>query len=216
MGRGKHVDSRSDWWVWTHDRKNIDGGVVSGDRPERGPGHWALYRRDARLARDKLHSNAFRIGIEWSRIFPRSTASVQVGKRITRADLKRLDRLANQNAVRHYMAELRYLHKLGMTPFVTINHFTLPTWIHDSTGVRDALKGRGADDPLPKLRRAGWLAHSTVGEFRKYSAYLAWRYGRLVDWWMPLNEPVVVVSSGYVNVPGVLAGNFPPGAFSFT
>jgi beta-galactosidase len=34
--------------------------------------------------------------------------------------------------------------------------------------------------------------------------------------WAPLNEPLVVATSGFVNVPGVLAGNFPPGAYSFT
>ena len=52
-------------------------------------------------------------------------------------------------------------------------------------------------------------------EFRKYAGYLAWKYGDLVDLWVPLNEPVVVATSGYVNVPGALAGYFPPGAYSF-
>ena len=46
-------------------------------------------------------------------------------------------------------------------------------------------------------------------EFRKY-AHLAWKYGDLRDLWAPLNEPVVVATSGYVNVPGALAGYFPP------
>ncbi|MEA2427847.1 MAG: beta-galactosidase, partial [Thermoleophilaceae bacterium] len=169
---------------------------------------------DARLARNTLHSNAYRMGIEWSRIFPRSTAGVHVGTRITVADLHKLDRLADQRAVGHYRAELRYVRQLGMKPFVTINHFTLPSWIHDPIAVRAALSGRGPDDALPPLKRAGWLDRSTVTEFRKYSAYLAWKYGKLVDFWTPINEPSVLAANGYVN--GVLAGFFPPGVFSFT
>jgi beta-glucosidase/6-phospho-beta-glucosidase/beta-galactosidase len=215
MGAGRNLDRRSDWWAWTRDRRNVANGVVTGDRPERGPGHWALFRRDARLARDELGSNAYRMGIEWSRIFPRSTAGVKVGRRIDARDLRRLDRLANRRAVRHYAAELRRVRRLGMTPFLTINHFTLPRWVHDPVAVRDALAGRGPDDPLPRLRRAGWLNRSTVREFRKLSAYLAWKYRRQVDFWTPVNEPVVVTQGGYVNLPGIALG-FPPGAFSFT
>ena len=215
MGANRNLDRRSDWWRWTHSPGPRADGLISADRPEQGPGHWALYRRDARLARNQLGSNAYRMGIEWSRIFPRSTAKVRVGKKISVGELRRLDRLANKAAVRHYGAELRYVRKLGMTPFVTINHFTLPSWIHDPIATRAALKGRGADDPLPKLRRAGWLNRSTVGEFRKYSAYLAWKYGPLVDYWTPINEPVVLAQAGYVNLPGIGLG-WPPGAVSFT
>ena len=206
MGRGRNLDRGSDWWAWVHNRANIRNRIVSGDLPERGPGHWALYRQDARLARRALHSNAYRMGIEWSRIFPRSTRGATT--------MRQLDRLADQRAVRHYAAELRYVRRLGMTPFVTISHFTLPRWIHDPFAVRRALASRGPDDPLPSLRRAGWLSRSTIPEFRKYAAYLAWKYRKLVTYWTPINEPSVVAAFGYVN--GVLPGNYPPGAFSFT
>ena len=53
-------------------------------------------------------------------------------------------------------------------------------------------------------------------EFGKYAAWAAWRYGDLVDLWVTLNEPMVVATNGYVNVPGALAGWFPPGVNSFT
>lgn len=210
-------DRRSDWWRWVRDPDNLRAGRVSGDLPENGPGHWSVFRRDARLARRRLHANAFRLSLEWSRIFPRSTARVRVGRRIDRRDLRRLDRLASTRAVRHYARELAYLRRLGMRTFVTANHYTLPVWLHDPIAVRDALAGRGPDDPLPDhLRRGGWLHRRTVAEFRKYAAYLAWKLGRRVDLWAPLNEPVVVVASGYVNVPGAFAGNFPPGALSYS
>src|SRR5512142_2807725 len=76
MGRARNEDRGSDWWEWTHDPANIVAHRVSGDQPERGPGHYALFQTDVALARNRLHNNAMRISIEWSRIFPRSTVAV--------------------------------------------------------------------------------------------------------------------------------------------
>lgn len=47
---------------------------------ERGPGHWRHFGRDADLARRRLGANAFRLSIEWSRIFPRSTYGAPGGR----------------------------------------------------------------------------------------------------------------------------------------
>ena len=208
MGQGRFVDSRSDWWAWTHDAQNIGDGTVTSDKPELGPGFFARYRRDIRLASRRLHLNAFRLGIEWSRIFPRSTRRAK--------SLKALNRLANKRAIRKYRAILRLIHRRGMTPWVTINHFTLPIWIHDPIAARDAFDAVGPDDPVPTgFGPRGWLDRSTVTEFRKYAKFLAWKFGPLVDRWITLNEPMVVTVNGYANVPGVIGGNFPPGAFNF-
>jgi beta-galactosidase len=216
MGQGRNVDRGSDWWVWAHDRKEIAAKHVTGDRPERSNGDYALFRRDIDLAAG-LGLRGYRFDVEWSRIFPRSTASVKLkGDAVSLADLRRLDRLADPAAVTHYRAELEYLHRRGLTPLVTVNHFTLPVWLHDPVATRDALAKRGANDPLPALRRGGWLDDASVGEFRKYAAYLAWKFGPLVKLWNPINEPLVVTTNGYVNVPGAFAGWFPPGAFSFS
>lgn len=215
-GHPSHADRLNDWWTWSRDPANIRSGWVSGDRIDRGPGHWSLFRKDIDLAAERLRSNAFRFSIEWSRVFPRSTSSVRVGRRIDLGDLRRLDRLANHAALRHYAAELRVSDRRGLEPFVTVSHFSLPSWVHDPIATRDALAGRGPDEPLPRLRRGGWLDRSTVREFRKYAAYLAWKFGPRVTYWSPINEPLVVVANGYVNVPGAFAGYFPPGAFSFT
>ena len=215
-GEPSNADPRSDWWAWSRDPANIERGWVTGDRIERGPGHWKLFRKDIDLAAERLRSNAFRFSIEWSRVFPRSTAGVRVGKRIDTGDLRRLDRLANHAALRHYAAELRVSNRRGLEPFVTVSHFALPSWVHDPIAARDALAGRGPDAALPRIARGGWLSRSTVREFRKYSAYLAWKLGRRVTYWTPTNEPMVVAANGYVNVPGAFAGYFPPGAFSFS
>ena len=53
------------------------------------------------------------------------------------------------------------------------------------------------------LERAGWLDRSTVEEFRKFAAYAAWKFGDEVALWATLNEPLVLVSQGYVSIPGV-------------
>jgi beta-glucosidase/6-phospho-beta-glucosidase/beta-galactosidase len=103
-----------------------------------------------------------------------------------------------------------------MTPWVTINHFVLPSWIHDPIATRQALAAKPPDSPVPDAARSGWLSRDTIGEFRKYADYLAWKYGGLVNRWITLNEPMVVATNGYVNIPGVVQGNFPPGAWSFT
>jgi beta-glucosidase/6-phospho-beta-glucosidase/beta-galactosidase len=206
-GRPANADRHSDWWVWSHDPANIADGHVSGDRVERGPGHWRLFRRDAGLARHRLGANAFRLSIEWSRLFPRSTHGARTPRQ--------LDRLVNQAAARHYAAELRAIRRNGMTPMVTLNHFTLPTWLHDPIAVRAAFAGVGPDDPPPTVARGGWLNQRTVTEFGRFAAWAAWRYGGQVDLWVTINEPMVVAVNGYVNVAGAFAGWFPPGVYSF-
>jgi len=91
-----------------------------------------------------------------------------------------------------------------MRVLLTLNHFTLPIWIHDPLAVRRAFAGVGSADPVPAgLRRAGWLSRSTVSEFRKYAAFAAWKFGRNVRLWATLNEPLVTVSQGFVSIPGV-------------
>ena len=82
-GQPAALDRGSDWWAWSHDRENIAEGRVSGDLPEKGPGHWARWRSDVDLAARRLNSNAFRISIEWDRIFPRSTRDIETGTHIS-------------------------------------------------------------------------------------------------------------------------------------
>jgi beta-galactosidase len=206
-GTPANADTRSDWWAWTHDRANIAAGRVTADRPERGPGFWNLWKGDVDRAAS-LHLNAFRLGIEWSRVFPTSTRGA--------SSLRELDAVASPSAVRHYRRIFARIRARGMRPIVTLSHFTLPRWIHDPLATRDALAKVGADDPLPPRNAPrGWLDRATVGEFAKYARYAAWKFGDLVDDWTPLNEPIVVATNGFVNVPGAFAGWFPPGALSY-
>jgi len=211
------IDAGSDWYVWTHDGDNIANEWVSGDLPESGPGFYTRYEDDVHLAAKRLRSTTFRMSIEWSRIFPTSTAGVDTSGGITSAVIQQLDALADPAAVAHYRAVLEAVRLERMIPFVTLLHFALPTWVHDPIAARDALAGTDPNAPVALgFGPAGWLDPATVTEFEKYAAYVAWRFGDLVDLYSPLNEPVVVASSGYVNLPGVLTAYFPPGAYTFT
>jgi len=209
-GAPPNADRRSDWWVFTHDRGLVEDGVVSGDRVERGPGFWRRWAKDLDRARDRLDNNAIRLGIEWSRVFPRSTSGVRTGAKVSRKELRRLDDLADRAAVRRYGRILRGARERGLRVMLTLNHFTLPVWVHDPLAVRRAFDGVGPDEDVPSgLKRAGWLNRSTVAELRKFAAYAAWKFGRHVRLWATVNEPLVTVSQGFVSIPAVTGTKAP-------
>src|SRR3954447_3852749 len=205
MGAGAPSDMNSDWWAWVRDPENIQKQRVSGDLPENGPAQWTHYKQDVKLARQKLGANAFRFSIEWSRIFPTATFGA--------ANTADLDALADQSAIAHYRAVLQTIRAAHMTPFVTLNHFTLPLWLHDPIAARSAFAGLGPDDAPPDA--GGWLDPRAPAEFAKYAGYVASRLGDLVDFYAPINEPNVVAVQGYLNVDGIFASWFPPGVFNF-
>jgi beta-galactosidase len=111
---GLNVDSGSDWYLWVHDTANIHKGVVSGDLPENGINYWDLYKKDHSIARG-LGLNAYRIGVEWSRVFPKSTSAIELEFEKASDDsiakievddsaLQKLEEVANNVAVNHYRA----------------------------------------------------------------------------------------------------------------
>lgn len=209
---GKNIDPNTDWYVWVHDPSNIQKGIVSGDLPEKGVNYWDLYKKDHALVK-KLGLNAYRIGIEWSRIFPTNTFDVDVGVerasdgRIAKIDidesnLEKLEKIANKDAINHYRAVIEDLRAKDIKVFVCLNHFTLPLWIHDPITVNRTKLRMG-----PK----GWVDENTITEFTKYTAYMAWKLGDIVDNWAPFNEPAVVPETGYLTP----QSGFPPGLSNF-
>ncbi|RLF19672.1 MAG: glycoside hydrolase family 1 protein [Thermoprotei archaeon] len=209
---GKYIDPNTDWYVWVHDVDNIAKGIVSGDLPERGIGYWEFYSEDHELAKE-LGFNTYRIGIEWSRIFPKSTTKIEVEVKrdsygliedisIDESILSELDRIANKEAIEYYRAIIKDIKEKGMRVFVCLNHFTLPLWIHDPIRARRTKLKEG-----PR----GWVDENTVVEFVKYVAYVAWKLGDLVDDWAIFNEPMVVAELGYT----MPEAGFPPGVADY-
>lgn len=209
---GKNIDSNTDWFVWVHDAENIRRGIVSGDLPENGADYWNLYMKDHEAAR-RLGLNAYRIGIEWSRIFPKSTIAVKVGVerasdgRISKVDvnskaIEELENLADKEALNHYRRIIEDLSEKDFKVFLCLNHFTLPLWLHDPLTVRATKLGKG-----PK----GWIEENAIIEFTKYAAYMASRLGEIVDNWTTFNEPMAVCEAGYM----IPESGFPPGVNNF-
>jgi len=99
----------SDWWWWEH-KVGTPCVEPSGDACD----FYHRYAEDvAMLAGFGL--DAFRFGIEWSRIEP---AEGEFSKAT-------LD---------HYRRMLAACHEHGVTPILTFHHFTLPRWLHELGG----------------------------------------------------------------------------------
>lgn len=207
---GEGLDPNTDWYVWVHDPLNVSAGLVSGDLPEDGCGYWVYFREDHDRAR-WLGLNAFRMGVEWSRIFPKPTFEVEVESQVedghiahvevSEKALMRLDELADKRAVERYREIVQDLKDKGLTVIVNLHHFTTPLWLHDPLEARATAL---------KCRRNGWVSDRIVVEFAKYAAYMAWKLGDIVDRWSTFNEPMVVSNIGYLNP----TAGFPPGFLS--
>lgn len=207
---GRHVDPNTDWFVWVHDEYNIKRGVVSGDLPEHGINYWELYGFDHDLAKN-LGMNTYRLNVEWSRIFPRPTYNIEVDVekkngyladvKIDDAVLAELDELADKEALRHYRDVIIDLRSKGFKVVLNLVHFTLPVWLHDPIIARDTGLRRGS---------LGYADERFPVEYAKFSSYIAWRMGDIVDTWSTFNEPLVVAELGFLQK----ESGFPPGVRS--
>lgn len=115
------------------------------------------YSEDFDLAKS-LGMNAQRISLEWSRIEPREGEF----------DQQELD---------HYKQEIKDLKNRGMEPFVTLWHYTLPTWFAD---------------------QGGWLNPKSADQFAVYTQTVMQNLGGDVKFWITINEPGVYSSNAYL------------------
>ena len=217
MGGAAPVDPNTDWYAWTHDPLNQLLGWTKGI-PENGPGSYLQYATDAQLASQGVGADTFRIGMEWSRIFPSDTkivegvtysmADVDVSDGVSDSEMQILDTLADQDAVTHYRDVFADLHDNGLEPMVTLVHFTLPSWLHDPQKARITETLGGLFGYTPPTG-GGWASENTEVEFEKYAAYAAYKFGDQVDTWVTINEPVNTMLASYLVLPG--QGGFPPG-----
>ena len=133
--------------------ERIRDGSVSGIACD----HYARYRDDLRLLAE-MHNTAHRFSIEWSRVEPR-------------------EGVFDRAALLHYRDVVRSCRALGMDPVVTLQHFTLPTWLADQGGV--------LSPDAPRL-------------FARFAAVCAETVGHDVRWWITINEPGVLAVFGYL------------------
>ena len=109
--------------------------------------------------------NSHRLSIEWSRIQP---------------EVNRWD----EGALDYYRQMLRGLIERGLSPMVTLHHFTDPLWISEL---------------------GGWQNEATVSHFNAFVRKSVNALKEYVSWWCTINEPNVYATMAY------LAGDFPPG-----
>ena len=125
--------------------------------------HFRLFDSDFTMAQ-KLGLNAMRISIEWSRIEPVEGSWDEV-------------------AIAHYHKVFASLRKHGLTPMVTLFHWTMPQWL--------AAKG-------------GFETEFGVKMFRGFVQKIAREFGTECRLWTTVNEPEVYAFSSYFN------GTHPP------
>lgn len=132
----------SDYWAMEL-MKSTSFLEPSGD----GVDHYNRYKEDIRLlAQTRL--NCYRFSIEWARIEP-------------------VEGQFDETEVEHYRSVIRCCKENGVTPIVTLHHFTSPRWL---------------------ISKGGWEAKSTVEYFRRYCSYIAEKLGDELTYVCTINE----------------------------
>ena len=103
-------NDKNDWWAWEQKPDTIKNRDKSG----KACNHFEMYEQDFRILKD-MGTNAHRLGIEWSRIFP------DEGQ-------------VNTEAVDHYKRVLDTACDVGLEIFATVHHFTSPAWFTKKGG----------------------------------------------------------------------------------
>lgn len=134
----------SDWWQL----EQAAAGYIdsSGDALD----SYHRYREDMQLLAD-AGLNSYRFSIEWARIEP-------VPGKFSKAELA------------HYRRMIEFAFELGLTPIVSIHHFTQPIWFGE---------------------RGGWLAEDSAEVFARYVRQVCAILDG-VNWICTINEPNVV------------------------
>lgn len=163
-GHPVEIGSRlSDWANWTKET----GRIFDQSTADRACEFFARYRTDIELC-EKLNLNSFRLSLNWPAMCPGP------GHQYSKNDL----------TLKTYKAMLKLLKKKGFKTFVTLFHFTLPSWLAEV---------------------GGWNNELTIKEFERFAEFVAEELGEHVDFWLTINEPLAYVYQGYVS------GEWPPG-----
>lgn len=139
--------------------------------------HYHRYEEDIRLLAE-AGLNAYRFSIEWARIEP------EQGK---------FDELE----IAHYRKVLECCHEHGVTPIVTMHHFSSPRWL---------------------ISQGGWESPEVVDRFKKYCVYVVGKLGELMGYVCTINEAnmglqIAAISRDYMRQMGInlqVGMNFEP------
>lgn len=144
-------NTNNQWWLWEQSG-HTQG--ISGLACDWWGGRW---KEDFDRAAES-GQNAHRMSVEWSRIQPTPDTW-------------------DEDALERYRTMLRGLRERGMTPLVTLHHFSDPIWFFE---------------------RNGWEQEEAVGLFEKFVRKTVEALKEYCTLWCTINEPNVYALSGYV------------------
>ncbi len=153
---GAHdVDGRtpSIWDRFAH----TPGRVRDGSNGDVACDQYHRYPEDVALMRE-LGLGAYRFSLSWPRVIPNADGAVNG------AGLAYYDRLVDT------------LLEAGITPYPTLFHWDMPTWVDDA---------------------GGWADRSVIGRFGEYADAVARRLGDRIGTWLVLNEPHILTWLGH-------------------
>jgi beta-glucosidase len=128
---------------------------------------WSRYEEDFARCRE-LGLNAFRLGIEWSRVQPASDLAPGNPPPFDFA------------ALEHYVTIIRACQDAGLEPVVTLHHFVHPAWL--------------GSDPWLQIETPRQFA----AYIRTAVAYVSERLARPIRWFITINEPNMLVLNSYL------------------
>ena len=176
-------DPNSDWYQWVTDEDLVSDGQTfnSGDSLDLAPAHYELYEDD--FARAAEFGDLFRFSFEWSRLFPDGAAEQAT-------TVEELADHVDPDGLAYYQDYLAAMQAAGLEPVATVNHYTLPLWVHDG---KDCRENDGVCDA------SGWLDEDRIIPLiTLFSQYVARQFGGDIQMWLTLNEPIAVIVPGYL------------------
>ncbi|MFS0880591.1 glycoside hydrolase family 1 protein [Metabacillus niabensis] len=109
--------------------------------------HYHRFKEDIQLLKD-AGCNTYRFSVEWARIEPKKGEF-------------------NQKEIQHYREVLEFCHEIGVTPIVTLHHFSSPKWL---------------------ISEGGWESEMTIEYFGKYCQFVISELGHLIPYVCTINE----------------------------
>ncbi|MEM3569320.1 MAG: family 1 glycosylhydrolase [Candidatus Jordarchaeales archaeon] len=150
-------NTNNNWWKWEQEGHTLDLSGIACD-------HYNRYEEDLDIAK-KLSLNTFRTSVEWSRIEPK-------------------EGVWSDKEIKHYRRVLEAMRERGLTPMITLHHFTDPLWFAE---------------------KGGWEKPESIDIFARFVRKVVEELGDLIPFYNTINEPMVYVVLGYA------FGVFPPG-----
>jgi beta-glucosidase len=164
------MDVHSDWWQFERQPGRVPGWSQLPDfARERKADHWDRFVDDLRRARNDIGLTGYRFSVDWSRVAPEPDSF-------------------DERAIDGYVSRCAALREMGISPMVTLFHWSSPRWIWDP-------------DPMT----CGWYQPAVVDRFAAFVEAIAEPLAPYVEHWVTFNEPNVFAYGGF------LEGELAPG-----